>query len=108
MGLCILCIDEMGVVGGYDFYTVFAGKVYQHGVDLLLLHKGLAVGTRDICLVALELDIVVIAECLLEPENLSLGFGYVPFGYKAGNFSTETRRTDNQTFAASASLSVRG
>ncbi len=99
MGLGILGVDEVGVVGGYDLDSMLACKLDEHGVNFFLLYVCLTVRTGTVGFVALQLDVVVIAEGLLEPYDLLLGLGGVAFGYEAGDFSAETGGAYDQPLA---------
>ena len=53
MSLGILGVDEMGVVGGHDLYAMFAGEIYEDGIDLFLFDVCLAVAAGSVCLMTL-------------------------------------------------------
>ena len=67
MGIGILLVDEVAVVGADELDVQFAGKLDQRVVDQALLLVGLMVGASYGRLVALQLQIVVVAEHALEP-----------------------------------------
>ncbi len=95
----ILGVDEVGVVGADDLYAVAAREVDEHGVDPLLLLECLAVGSRDIRAVALQLYVIVVAEHTLEPLHLFLSLLYLARGDKARNLPAKTGRAHYQTFS---------
>ena len=69
MSLGILLVHKVAIVGAHQFHAVFLGQLYQHLVGLLLQWKCLAVGAyrRVGHLVALQLQIVVVAPQILVP-----------------------------------------
>ena len=67
MGLSVILIHEMHVVGGHSLYIVSLRDVEEHLVDLCLLLVDLLVGVLLEGLVALELQIIVVAKHLLIP-----------------------------------------
>ena len=69
--LGILLIHEMAVVGTHQLDVVFVSQFDKHLVHLLLQWEGLAIGTLVGVLhfMALEFQIEVIAEEILEPER---------------------------------------
>ena len=71
MSFGILGIDEMRVIGRHNLYVMLAGKLDEHRVDTLLLNERLAVGTWAVSLMALQLYVIVVTECLFEPTHLS-------------------------------------
>ena len=67
--LGILLVDEVGIVGSDEFDTIFACEVDEDRVDLFLPLVDLLVTAGFLRLVALQLDIVVVAEEVLEPHH---------------------------------------
>ena len=71
VGFGVVLIDKVAVVGADQLDAVFLSQLHQHLVGLLLQREGLAVGAlmRVAHLVALKLQIVVVAEQILIPFN---------------------------------------
>ena len=98
VGLGILLIHKVGIVGTHQFDAVFLGQFDEHLVGLLLQGEGLTVGTdRGVChLVALQLQIVVVAPEALMPLDGLTGSGDVAFQDLRRHLTSDTCRTDNQ------------
>ena len=65
----IFLVDEVGVIGSNDFDVVFAREFKKNRVDLFLALIDILVASGFLGLMALELDVVVLAEEGLEPLN---------------------------------------
>ena len=65
--LAMLLLHKMHIIGGNQLDVVLAGKGNQLWVHLLLHLVGHAVGVGFVGLVALQLDVVVVAEHPFEP-----------------------------------------
>ena len=94
--LGILLFDKMDVVGTYQFDAVLARHLDKVGIHLVLQDEGLVVGPRHGGLVALQLQVVVVAENPLEPQDGLLGSRQVARQYFAGNLATQTGRADDE------------
>ena len=69
MGLAMLLLDEMHVVGSYEFDVILACKLYQILVHLLLSGIGVVGGIGLVGLVTLHLEVEVVAKEVLEPAH---------------------------------------
>lgn len=100
VGLGGLFVLKMAVVGADEFDTVFFGKLYQHLVGPLLQGIGFAIGeNRGVShFVALQLEIVVVAEHPMIPLAGFARTGDVAFQYFGGYFAGYTGRADDQVF----------
>ncbi len=99
MSLGILFIDKVDIVGGDDFYVIFSGDAYKLGIDSFLYFVGVGVASRFVGLVTLQLDVVVVAECVLEPFDLSLGLFDFSGLYQSRYFAAKTGRAHNESLA---------
>ena len=103
MCLCVLRVDEVGVVGADDFDTVFLCQSDQYGVHLFLAFIYLRVSARYLGLMALQLDVVVVAENVFEPLDCFFCFREVTvlcksFEYFLRQFASEARRGADDSF----------
>ena len=98
VGFGILLIHEVGIVGTHQFNAVFLGQFYQHLVGLLLHREGLTIGALQgiLHLMALQLQIVVVAPEALVPLDGLTGAGDVALQYLRRHLTSDTGRTDNQ------------
>ncbi len=96
MRLAVSLLHEMHVVGGDYLDVIFACKLEQHLVDLALLRVHIDIGIGLVCLVPLQLDVIVIAEYLLEPAHTLLGKFQTPLGNVARHFAAQARRAYDQ------------
>ena len=85
-------VYEVNVVCGNDLNSELLSYSYKLGIHYLLIFEHRAVAARSIGGVALQLNIVVVAEGLLPPGNLFFGLLYLSGLYKAWNLSTQTCR----------------
>ena len=70
--LGVVLVDKVGVVSANDLDVQFAGKLQQHFIHLLLFREGVVGSTLDSGLVALQLQVIVVAIHTLEPlDHLS-------------------------------------
>ena len=98
--LGILLIHEVGIVRTDEFDAVLLSQLYQHLVSLLLQGEGLTVGTnrRIDHLVALQLQIVVVAPQPFVPLDGLTRPGNVALQDFRRHLTSDTGRTDNQVF----------
>ncbi len=104
MGLGVILVDKVDVVGGHHLDAIFGGDAQQLGVDRLLEMECLVVGARHSGLVALQLEVVVVAENLLVPLHLFFGLGYLPPGDEPGNLAAKAGRAAYQPLGVGAQL----
>ena len=97
MGLGVILVNKVGIVGTYQFYTIFVCQLNEHAVCLLLQRKGFAVSAhRGVgYLVALQLQIIVVAKHASVPFNGFAGTCNVVVQYLFGHFATNTGRAHN-------------
>ena len=98
----IFFVDEVGVVGSDHFDVVFARELKKNRVDLFLAFIDILVSSGFLGLMALDLDVVVLAEEGLEPLNGLFRFREIPtFGDSIEDFlrslATETSRAADDT-----------
>ena len=86
----------MDVVGADELDVVFAGQGDELRLDGLLYLVALVVGAHGGGLVALQLDVVVVAHQLLPPAHAAVGLVVVAGGQQLGYFAAETGRGDDQ------------
>ncbi len=67
VGFGVFLVDEVHIVGGHDFYVVLARQLDKLLVDVLLNGIDLVICTRHCGFVALQFDVVVVAERVFEP-----------------------------------------
>ena len=99
VGLSRLLVLEVAVVGTYELDAVFPSHLYEHLVGLLLQLESLAVGQerkRFLHLVALKLQIVVVAKEIMIPLASLAGSLDVAMQYLRRNLTGNTCRTDYQ------------
>ncbi len=90
MGFCIFFVDEVAVVGTYELDIVFPSKLYQFWIDFFLFFIDRLVAARLVGAVALQLDIVIVAESVFPPFHLLVGFVVHAAHYELWNFPTQT------------------
>ena len=100
VGLGILLIHEVGIVGAHQLDAVLLSQFYQHPVSLLLQGESLTVGAdHRVChLMALQLQIVVVAPESLMPLDSLTGSDDISFQDLGRYLTGNTGRTDNQVF----------
>ena len=98
MGGTVLLHDEMHVVGRHDLDTHLGGQLEDAGVGhgLVLIHVGRA--ARDLGLMQLHLEVVVVAEHVLVPLDGLAGPVHVPGDDVAGNLARDTGGQTNDAF----------
>ena len=67
MRFCIFFVHEVGIVGSNNLNTVFTRQLNQDRVHLFLSLIHLYVRSGLLCLMALNLNIIVLSEEVLEP-----------------------------------------
>ena len=89
MGLGVLFVHEMDVVRTYQLDAKLLAVLQQLGIHLLLHGIGLVVGPRHGSLVALQLQVEVVAEEVLVPADGFLSLVVLVVGYLLGYFATQ-------------------
>ena len=108
VSLGVVLVDEVHIVGGHKLDAEFLRHTYQLLVHLLLQGVGVVVGALHGGFMALQLQIVVVAEYLLKPHHGLLGAFDVAGGDEFGNFAAQAGRTANQPFGVSLYVVVVG
>ena len=108
MGFGISFVDEMYVVGAYEFYVVFACYAYQFGVDAFLYFEYGMICPRHGGFVSLQFYIIVISEDAFEPFGLAFGFLDFSGLYEARQFPAEACRANNKSFVVFLQLEFVG
>ena len=100
VGLSIFLIHKVGIVRTDQFDTIFSSQFDQNLIGLLLKREGLAIGTLvRIChLMALKLQIIVVAPEPLMPLDGFTCPGYIATKDLCRHLACNTGRTDNQVF----------
>ena len=98
--LRVLLVNEVGVVGAYQFYSIFLRKLHQHAICLLLQREGLSVckNTRICHLMSLKLKIIVIAPDAMIPFHSLASALYVTLDNLLRHLTTDTCRADDKVF----------
>ena len=99
MGLSRLLVLEVAVVGADELDAIFPSHLDEHLVGLLLQLESLAVGQerkRFLHLMALKLQIVVVAKEIMIPLASLTSSLDVAMQYLRRNLTRNTCRTDNQ------------
>jgi len=81
MGFCILFIDEVRIVGADDLDAILACQINEYRINLFLALVDLLVSTGFLRLMALEFDIIILSEEVLEPLNGLFRFGEIATFY---------------------------
>ena len=99
MRLSIVLVHKMHIVGGYHLYTMLLRQFQNHTVHLLLqfIHFTVCPLTRVSNLMALNLQIIVLAPDALEPLNGLLGSSNVARHYLLGYLSAQARRSYDES-----------
>ena len=110
VGLGIVLIHEMGIVGAHQFDAILTGQFDDHLVGLLLQGEGLAVGplVGILHLMALEFEIIVIAENALVPLDGLTGSLDVALEDLVGHLAGDAGRTDDETLMKLLQVGVVG
>ena len=100
VGFGILFVHEVGIIGAYELDAVFLGQFYQHAVGFLLKGEGFAIGTdgRILHLMALQFQVIVVAENPMIPLNGLAGPGNIVADDLGRNLTGNTGRTDDEVF----------
>ena len=93
--LGILFVEEVDVVGSDDLHTMLLPQLEEDSIDLLLLFIGLLVTERVVGLMALQLEVEVIAEEPLEPLDALLRLVDIAVHDVLGDLPTEAGRGGN-------------
>ena len=101
-------IDEVGVVGGHEFYIVFFCECYYMWLDFHLAFVYVATCAHGRGLVPLEFEVIVIAECFFPPGHTFVGGFVVACLQQSGYFATKTCRTYDKSLAVSCKRSFIG
>ena len=103
MGLGILLVDEVDVVRAYELDAILMSQFYQHLVGSLLQREGLTVGALGgvLHLVALQLQVVVVAKHVVVPLDSLAGARHVAVEDLLGHFAGNAGRTDHQSLVVS-------
>ena len=98
VGLSGVFVLEVAVVGAYKLDAFFLCDLHQHGIGALLQGEGIAVGTdvRVFDLMALQLEIIVIAEDPVIPSGCFLSALDVALENLGRHLAGNTRRADDQ------------
>ena len=110
MSLGILLVDEVYVIGADEFDAILMSQFDEHLVGLLLQGERLTVSAlrRILHLVALQLQVVVIAEDALVPLYGTACTFDVAVQDLTRDLAGNTRRTDNQALVVALQLSMIG
>ena len=110
MRLGILFIYEVYVVGADHFDTMLLSQLHDDRIGLLLQGECLAVCTliRIGDFVALNLEVIIVAENTLVPFDRLFRFGDVACQNLTRHLTGETCRTDNEPFGMTLQLVVVG
>ncbi len=110
VGFGRLFVYKVAVVGAHELHVEFLGQVHQHGVHLLLLGEGLAVGhlPRVFHFVALQLEVIVVTPEALEPSHRLARPVDVALQYLLRHFATEACRAYYQPLAVLLEVFVVG
>ena len=100
MGLGILLIDEVGIVRADELDAVLVGQLDEHLVSFLLQGKRLAIGADGgvFHLVALQLQVVVVAKDAMVPLDGLAGSCDVAVENLLGHLAGNACRTDDEPF----------
>ena len=100
MGLCVFLVHEMGVVCTDELYAVTSCQGYEVWLHPALLFVGFAVGEdcRVRYLMALELDIEIVAPNAFEPFHTMCRSFKVSVEDMLWNLTAETCRGDDEPF----------
>ena len=100
VGLSIFLVDEMSVVGTDEFDAILASQLDEHPIGLLLQGECLAIGPHIgvFHLVALQLQIVVVAEDALMPFDGLAGTGDITLQNLVWHFASNTGRAHDESF----------
>ena len=99
VGLAVALVHEVRVVGGYDLDAQLAGYGYELGLDFALYLVGFVVGVGVGGLVALELDVEVVAEGFLPPGGGALGALVVAGAEELRELAADAGRRYYEAFA---------
>ncbi len=99
MCLGIGLVDKMAVVAAYNLDTIPVGDVDKLRLYALLQAVCLVVGAWHCGLVALQFDVVIVAEYTFPPLHGLFGTGCVAGQQQARNFAAEACRAYNQSLA---------
>ena len=91
-------LHKVDIVGADYLNVVLACQLNKHRIDLLLHDVGVAVAIGLVGLVALELDIVVVAKNALEPFHGLVRPFYVPAHNQLWNLPAQAGRADDKAF----------
>ena len=96
--LGILLVHKVGIVGTHQLDAILTSQFYQHAVGLLLHGERFAVGTNRgvFHLVALQLQIVVVAKYPFVPLDSLACPGNIAVQNFPGHLAGNTSRTHNQ------------
>ncbi len=97
--LGIRLVDKMAVVAAYNLDTIPVGDVDKLRLYALLQAVCLVVGAWHCGLVALQFDVVIVAEYTFPPLHGLFGTGCVAGQQQARNFAAEACRAYNQPLA---------
>jgi hypothetical protein len=96
VGIGILFVHKMDIVGGNELYLIFPCNADQLLVHPLLLGIGGSVGIGPVGLVALQLQVIIVAEHFLVPLHRLFRLTDLPAVDLTGNFSPQAGRGDDQ------------
>ena len=99
VGLGVLLLHEVYVVGTHEFDAVLPCQLYQHLVGLLLQGEGVAVGAyhRVAHLMALQLQVVVVAKHAVIPLHGLTCSGHVAIQYLLGHLAGNAGRAHDES-----------
>ena len=100
VSLSVLLVHEVGVVGADELDAIFLGQFDEHAIGFLLQGEGFAVGPDAgvFHLVALQLQIIIVAEDALVPLDSLTGSGNIVADNLGRNLTCNTGRTDDEVF----------
>ena len=92
MRLGVLLVEEVRIVGADNLYVILPRQLDKHGIDPPLLLIGLLVAVGLVGLVALEFDVIIVAEHALEPLYCFFRSRPVAMQHFLTEFTAETCR----------------
>ena len=110
VGFGVVLVEEVGVVGADELYAMLACQLDEDGVDPFLHFVGLAVGHLcGVChLVALQLQVVVVAPDVVEPLDGLLCSCQVAVLNLLGHFAADAGGADDESFVELCQVLVVG
>ena len=95
MRLGVLLVEEVRIVGADNLYVILPRQLDEHGIDPPLLLIGLLVAVGFVGLVALEFDVIIVAEHAFEPLYCFFRSRPVAVQHFLAQLSAQTCRAGN-------------